>query len=94
MLRIFHSQCSIRSKWILTSSQFVKLANFQGMTNQKVTRNDYHLTFIKIMRTRFNQNQMSFEDFIDAMEYIANQIVGFTKEDKLEVMHSFVNSII
>jgi hypothetical protein len=37
---------------------------------------------------------MSFEDFIDAMEYIANQIVGFTKEDKLEVMQSFVNSII
>jgi hypothetical protein len=83
MLKIFHSQCSVRSKWILSSSQFIKLANFQGVTNQKITRSDYHLIFIKIMRSRLNQNQMSFEDFIDAMEYIASQIVGYTKEDKL-----------
>ena len=83
MLKIFHSQCSVRSKWILSSSQFIKLANFQGMTNQKITRNDYHLIFIKIMRSRLNQNQMSFEDFIDAMEYIASQIVGYTKENKI-----------
>jgi hypothetical protein len=83
MLKIFHSQCSVRSKWILSSSQFIKLANFQGMTSQKITRNDYHLIFIKVMRLRVNQNQMSFEDFIEGMEYIASQIVGFTKEDKL-----------
>ena len=79
MLKIFHSQCSIRSKWILTSSQFTKLANFAGMTSAKVAKQDYHLIFIKIMRTRANQNQMTFEDFIDAMEYIVQQIVGYTK---------------
>ena len=29
------------------------------------------------MRTRFNQNQMNFEDFIDAMEYLVKQLVGY-----------------
>lgn len=60
MLKIFHSQCSIRSKWVLTSSQFTKLANITGMTNQKITKNDYHLIFIKIMRDKTNPNQMAF----------------------------------
>lgn len=77
MLRIFHSYCGVRSKEVLTASQFTKLSNLSGMTSDKITRNDYHLIFIKIMRTRFNQNQMNFEDFIDAMEYLVKQIVGF-----------------
>jgi hypothetical protein len=49
-----------------------------GMTNEKITKNDYHLIFIKIMRGRFNQNQMEFEDFINALEYIVKEIVGYT----------------
>lgn len=94
MLSIFHSQCSIRSKWVLTSSQFTKLANFPGMTSPKVTKNDYHLIFIKIMRNKTNPNQMSFEDFIEAMEHIVNQILGYTKENKLEVMQNHIDTII
>ena len=94
MLKIFHSQCSIRSKWILTSSQFTKLANFAGMTSQKITKQDYHLVFIKIMREKTNQNQMAFEDFIDAMEYIVQQIVGYDKDNKLEVMQGHIDHII
>ena len=83
MLKIFHSQCSIRSKWVLTSSQFIKLAKLPGMTSEKITKNDYHLIFIKIMRAKSNPNQMEFEDFIEAMEYIVKEVVGFTKETKL-----------
>jgi hypothetical protein len=64
MLKVFHSQCSIRSKWVLTSSQFTKLSSLTGMTNEKITKNDYHLIFIKIMREKLNPNQMTFEDFI------------------------------
>ena len=94
MLKIFHSQCSIRSKWILTSSQFTKLANFAGMTSQKITKQDYHLVFIKIMREKTNQNQMAFEDFIDAMEYIVQQIVGYDKDNKLEVMQGHIDHTI
>jgi len=60
MLKIFHSYCGVRSKEVLTASQFTKLAGLQGMTSEKVTRNDYHLIFIKIMRGKFNQNQMTF----------------------------------
>jgi hypothetical protein len=93
MLRIFHSQCSIRSKWVLTASQFNKMANFPGMTNAKVTKQDYHLIFIKVMRTRLNQNQMAFEDFIEAMEYIVKQIVGYDKENKLQVMQDHIDGI-
>lgn len=78
MLTIFHSYCGVRSKEVLTSSQFTKLSLLSGMTSEKITRNDYHLIFIKIMRTRFNQNQMNFEDFIDAMEYLVQQLVGYT----------------
>ena len=33
MLKVFHSQCSIRSKWVLTSSQFIKLSKLPGMTS-------------------------------------------------------------
>lgn len=58
MLKLFHSQCSIRSKWVLTSTQFTKLSQLTGMTSEKITKNDYHLIFIKIMRNKFNPNQM------------------------------------
>lgn len=67
MLRLFHSLCSIRTKSVLTASQFGKLASFTGMTSEKITKNDYHLVFIRIMRSRANPNQMAFEDFIDAL---------------------------
>jgi hypothetical protein len=33
ILKLFHSQCSIRSKWVLTASQFTKLSRLNGMTN-------------------------------------------------------------
>lgn len=64
ILKLFHSQCSIRSKWVLTASQFTKLSRLSGMTNDKITKTDYHLVFIKIMRNKPNPNQMEFEDFI------------------------------
>jgi hypothetical protein len=67
MLKLFHSQCSIRSKWVLTSSQFGKLAKLNGMTSEKLGKNDYHLVFIKIMRDKTNPNQMEFEHFIEAI---------------------------
>jgi hypothetical protein len=94
MLAIFHSYCGVRSKEVLTASQFTKLSLLSGMTSEKVTRNDYHLIFIKIMRTRYNQNQMTFEDFIDAMEYLVKQLVGYTEEDKLEVMQAHIDSLV
>ncbi len=46
------------------------------------------------MRSRYNQNQMTFEDFIDAMEYLVQQLVGFTKENKLDVMQSHIDMLI
>ena len=60
MLQVFHSQCGIRSKSVLTSSKFSKLAKLNGMTNEKITKNDYHLIFIKIMRDKVNPNLMEF----------------------------------
>jgi DNA repair protein RadC len=94
MLRIFHSYCGVRSKEVLTSSQFTKLSLLPGMTSEKITRNDYHLVFIKIMRSRWNQNQMNFEDFIDALEYLVKQLIGFTEEDKLSVMQDHIDSLV
>ena len=91
MLKIFHSKCGVRSNAFLTSSQFTKLAQLDGMTDDKITKNDYHLIFIKIMRERFNSNQMAFEDFIEAMEYIVKQIRGFTKENKQTVMQQHMD---
>lgn len=64
------------------------------MTSEKITRNDYHLIFIKIMRNKFNQNQMNFEDFIDAMEYLVQQLVGYTKENKLEAMQHHIDGLV
>jgi len=45
---------------VLTSSQFSKLSKLNGMTNEKITKTDYHLIFIKIMRNKPNPNQMEF----------------------------------
>lgn len=94
MLSIFHSYCGVRSKEVLTASQFTKLSLLPGMTSEKITRNDYHLIFIKIMRSRYNQNQMTFEDFIDAMEYLVKQLIGYTEEDKLSVMQAHIDSLV
>ena len=94
MLKIFHSQCSIRSKWVLTSSQFCKLAHFAGMTSEKILKSDYHLVFIKIMRNKFNSNQMTFEDFIEALEYIVKEVVGYTKESKYNVMKNHIDMLV
>lgn len=46
------------------------------------------------MRTRYNQNQMNFEDFIDAMEYLVKQLVGYTEENKLDVMQAHIDSLV
>jgi hypothetical protein len=60
MLKIFHHLTGIKTKRVITASQFGKLSRFAGMTNEKITKNDYHLIFIKIMRTSFNPTQMDF----------------------------------
>lgn len=60
ILKIFHNLTGIKTKRTITASQFNKLSRFSGMTNEKITRNDYHLIFIKIMRTSFNPTQMDF----------------------------------
>ena len=41
-----------------------------------------------------NTNQMAFEDFIDAMEYIVQQVVGYDKDNKLDVMRDHIDNII
>lgn len=67
MLKIFHHLGGIKTKATLTASQFTKLSKYSGMTNEKLTKNDYHLIFIKIMRNRFNPNAMDFEGYIEAL---------------------------
>ena len=52
ILTLFLSQCSIKSKLFLNSSQFCKLARLNGMTSEKLRKTDYHLVFIKIMRDK------------------------------------------
>lgn len=94
MLKVFHSQCSLKSKWVLTSSQFIKLSKLPGMTNEKISKNDYHLIFIKIMRNKSNPNQMEFYDFIEAMEYIVKEIVGYSKENKLAMMQDHLDLLV
>jgi hypothetical protein len=37
---------------------------------------------------------MTFEDFIDAMEYLVQQLVGFTEENKLSVMQDHIDSLV
>ena len=67
MLKIFHTLTGIKTKRTITASQFTKLSRYSGMTNEKITKNDYHLVFIKIMRTSFNPTQMDFEGLIAAL---------------------------
>ena len=64
------------------------------MTNEKLTKNDYHLVFIKIMRDKPNPNQMEFEHFIEAIEYIVKEIVGYTKETKLDAMREHMDLLV
>lgn len=46
------------------------------------------------MRDKFNNNQMEFEDFINAMEYIVKEIVGYDVENKLQTMQTFTDSLV
>lgn len=46
------------------------------------------------MRNKPNPNQMEFEDFIEAIEYITKEVVGYTKEDKLQVMQDHVDYLV
>ena len=64
------------------------------MTSEKVTKNDYHLIFIKVMRDKFNSNQMTFEDFIDALEYIVQQVVGYEKDTKFAAVQAHVERLV
>jgi hypothetical protein len=64
MLKIFHYLGGIKTKATITASQFIKLSKFQGMTDSSVTKNDYHLIFVKIMRNRLNTHSMDFEAMI------------------------------
>lgn len=64
------------------------------MTNERITKNDYHLVFIKIMRNKPNPGQMEFEDFIEAIEYIIKEVVGYTKQNKLEVMQEHIDYLV
>jgi hypothetical protein len=60
MLKIFHYLGGIKTKSTITASQFIKLSKFAGMTDSNVTKNDYHLIFVKIMRNRLNTHSMDF----------------------------------
>jgi len=46
------------------------------------------------MRDKANPNQMEFEDFIEAVEYIVREVVGFTQEDRLEVMQKHLEFLV
>ena len=67
MLKIFHYLGGVKTKATITATQFTKLSKFQGMTDEKLNKNDYHLIFVKIMRTRYNTLAMDFEAFIEAL---------------------------
>lgn len=64
------------------------------MTGEKLQKSDYHLVFIKIMREKENPNQMEFEHFIEAMEYIVREVVGYTKENKLHIMQEHMDFLV
>ena len=83
MLTLFLSQCGIKTKHVLTSSQFCKFARLGGMTGEKLGKNDYHLVFIRAMRGQPNPTLMEFPQFIEAMEYVVQQVAGYSKETKL-----------
>ncbi|MBS1890054.1 MAG: hypothetical protein JST59_02075 [Actinobacteria bacterium] len=94
MLKIFHHLTGIKTKRVITASQFGKLSRFAGMTNERITKNDYHLIFIKIMRTSFNPTQMDFEGLIHALEYIVKEIHGYTVDTKYAVLRDQVTRIV
>jgi hypothetical protein len=94
MLKIFHYLTGVKTKRVITASQFGKLSKYSGMTNEKITKNDYHLIFIKIMRTSFNPTQMDFEGFIQALEYIVKEIHGYDKDTKYEAIRAQVSAIV
>eukprot|EP00828_Plagiopyla_frontata_P033147 TRINITY_DN43060_c0_g1_i1.p3 TRINITY_DN43060_c0_g1~~TRINITY_DN43060_c0_g1_i1.p3 ORF type:complete len:123 (+),score=30.19 TRINITY_DN43060_c0_g1_i1:605-973(+) len=93
ILRIYEWASGFRFKDQLTSSKFTKLASLQktGVFLQKV---EFELLFSKL--TKVNSNFMDFQDFINAIEIIAEKkfpALGSKKEKVMALIADFLSVI-
>lgn len=96
ILRIFGKLSGCKFNGALTGSKFEKLAAFEGMKNASLIKNDYALIFKKITRLSYENNQMSFFDFIAAIELLASRLKPdiYNKDNKLPAVSELVANII
>lgn len=95
MLHIYGKLSGCKFNATLTSSKFSKLANLEGMKNDKLIKTDYDLIFKKVIFNSEDTKQMSFHDFITAIEVLASRLKPtlFSPTNKLPAVAELVASI-
>ena len=83
MLEIYGKLSGSKFKNSITAGKFIKLANLEGMTNEKINKTSYDLIFTKALRDSSDCKNMDFFMFIEVFEVLASKLcLEFEENDK------------
>ena len=77
----------------ITTSQFQKLAKFQGATNAHISKAHYDIIYKNVVK-RSENSQMDLNCFFEALEDIAARIFSGRRSDTYENLTELVNLIV
>ena len=94
MLDVYGKLSGFKFKGSITATRFVKLASYEGMTNQKICKIDYDLIFKKILKNNFSSQHMDFYDFIRAVEEITMRLdESYDPKNKLPSVSNMIQNL-
>ena len=83
MLEIYGKLSGSKFKNSISAGKFIKLANLEGMTNEKINKTSYDLIFTKALRDSSDCKNMDFFMFIEVIEVLASKLcLEFEENDK------------
>lgn len=76
----------------ITSNQFQKLAKFNNMTNNNITKAHYDIIYKNVVK-RSENTQMDLNCFFEALEDIALRLYA-NRRDTYENLHSIIQNVV
>ena len=76
----------------ITSNQFQKLAKFQNMTNNNITKAHYDIIYKNVVR-RSENTQMDLNCFFEALEDIASRLYS-NRRDTYDNLNSIILNVV
>lgn len=94
ILEIFGKLSGYKFRGSLTSSQFAKLANLTGMTNENFNKTSYNLLFTKVLYGEFDGKSMDFPKFLQAFEVLASKLIeNYSDDDKFSAVYNLLERV-